>query len=678
MSSFKSMILAIILCIILILLGIEASTQWIAALLHYPVQFGRPWLVVGGMPIYQPKFFVWWYWYGVYAPRLFERAAFASYLGAIWGVVAVMIAAARRDCNLKQATTYGTARWAEPKDIKNAGLLHGKGVILGLTETGQYLRHDGPEHVMVMAPTRSGKGVGIIIPTLLTWPHSVLVTDIKGENWGITAGFRQQCLGNKVLKFDPTASDGSSVRFNPLDEIRLRTVNEVRDVQNIADMLVDPQGTGQLDHWSKTGHALLVGVALHLKYILPNATLADIVRFLSHPERSFVESLELMMNAVHDNQGTFQKIYRVDEVTHPVVAEAARELLNKSENERSGVLSTAMSFLELYRDPVVAANTAVSEFAIADLMNYDQPVSLYLVVPPSDINRTRPLVRMILNQVVRRLTEVMKFKMGRPQVDYKHRLLLLLDEFPALGRLDAFETALAYIAGYGLKALLIIQSLNQLTKTYSQSNSIIDNCHIRVVYTPNDEKTPEFISKLLGTKTEIVETKSFQGDRMAPWLPRMSTAVQHVARPLLTPGEVSQLPEQNEIIFVAGHSPIWARKVKYYSDRNFKFRLFEAPEKSDVIVSQAAVINSTAEPVVQTEDAFLPKTPNDSGDTEFFDDNQHDYVHGHDQTDPNHGHEHQENAIADETNDFQDFAPEDPNLNSGATAPDQTFDFDIM
>jgi type IV secretion system protein VirD4 len=125
-------------------------------------------------------------------------------------------------------------------------------------------------------------------------------------------------------------------------------------------------------------------------------------------------------------------------------------------------------------------------------------------------NRTRPLVRMILNQVVRRLTEVMKFKMGRPQLNYRHRLLLLLDEFPALGRLDAFETALAHIAGYGLKALLIIQSLNQLTKTYSQSNSIVDNCHIRVVYTPNDEKTPEFISKLLGTKTEVVEPKVFR------------------------------------------------------------------------------------------------------------------------------------------------------------------------
>jgi type IV secretion system protein VirD4 len=678
MKGLNGFLLSLALCGLIILLGLEVSTQWIAALLHYPAQFGPAWLFVGGMPVYPPKFFIWWYWYGVYAPRLFDRAALATYGGVILGVGAVIGVGTRRDRNAKTATTHGSARWAERLDIKKAGLLEGKGVVLGLNDNGHYLRHDGPEHVMVMAPTRSGKGVGIIIPTLLTWPHSVLVTDIKGENWGITAGFRQQRLGNKVLKFDPTASDGSSVRFNPLDEIRLRTVNEVRDVQNIADMLVDPQGTGQLDHWSKTGHALLVGVVLHLKYTLPQATLADVAKFLSNPERSFMESLGEMMNTIHDRENTFQKIYRVNDVTHPVVAEAARELLNKSENERSGVLSTAMSFLGLYRDPVVAANTAVSDFAIADLMNHTRPVSLYLVVPPSDINRTRPLIRMLLNQVVRRLTEKLEFKMGRQTRDYQYRLLLLLDEFPALGRLDAFETALAYIAGYGLKALLIIQSLNQLTKTYSQSNSIVDNCHIRVVFTPNDDKTPEFISKLLGTKTEIVETKSFQGGRLNLWLPRMSTAVQHTARPLLTPGEVSQLPEDREIIFVAGRPPIWGRKVKYYNDRNFQVRLLEAPPKSDVIVTN---LDNDYHAILQSlshETAAAAQPVGNGGDTEFFDDCQHDYIHGHDQTDPNYGHNHPEPEQIAEPNGRQDCGTGSANPDSQGSVTEDVWNFEIM
>jgi len=182
---------------------------------------------------------------------------------------------------------------------------------------------------------------------------------------------------------------------------------------------------------------------------------------------------------------------------HPLVAQAAREMLNRSENERSGVFSTAMSCLGLYRDPVVARNTASSDFRIADLMNADVPASLYLVVPPSDLTRTRPVIRLLLNQIGRRLTESMTVG---DKTAYKHRLLLLLDEFPSLGRLEFFETALAFIAGYGLKALLIAQSLNQLEKAYGPHNSILDNCHIRLTYAANDDKTAKRISDLLGLR----------------------------------------------------------------------------------------------------------------------------------------------------------------------------------
>lgn len=450
---------------------------------------------------------------------------------------------------------------------------------------------------MVMAPTRSGKGVGIIIPTLLTWPHSVLVMDIKSENWGKTAGFRKKHLKNIVLKFDPTASDGSSVRFNPLSEIRLRTEDEVRDVQNIADMLVDPQGTGQLDHWAKTGHALLVGVVLHLLYFNENATMADVATFLSDPSQEFEDTLNDMLEAPHDpDEEVFERIYRVKAKTHPKVAEAARELLNKSENERSSVLSTAMSFLGLYRDPIVAHNTSVSEFKISDLMNSVRPVSLYLVIPPSDITRLKPLMRLVLNQIIRRQIEKMEFKDGREVKQYKHRLLLLIDEFPALGRLDTFEASMAYIAGYGLKALLVVQSLNQLNKTYTDNNAIIDNCHIRVVYTPNDVKTPEFISKLLGTKTEIVENQSYSGSRMNVWLGKVTLSTQETQRALLTPGELGTFPSNEEIVFVAGTPPIRANKVTYYEDVNFKWRQMEAPAVSDKIYKKPDIMPAAIMP----------------------------------------------------------------------------------
>ncbi len=202
------------------------------------------------------------------------------------------------------------------------------------------------------------------------------------------------------------------------------------------------------DHWQTTAHSLLSGAILHVLYAEADKTLAGVARFLSNPSRTQKQTLKHMLTTSHLPAGP-----------HPVVAQAAREMLNKSMNELSGVFSTAMACLGLYRDPVVARATSESDFRIADLMHADAPVSLYLVVPPSDLTRTRPIIRLMLNQIGRRLTESMQVG---GKAAYKHRLLLLLDEFPSLGKLEFFETALAFIASYGLKAFLIAQSLNQL------------------------------------------------------------------------------------------------------------------------------------------------------------------------------------------------------------------------
>jgi type IV secretion system protein VirD4 len=256
---------------------------------------------------------------------------------------------------------------------------------------------------------------------------------------------------------------------------------------------------------------------------------------------------------------------------HPVIASAARELLNKSDNERSGVLSTAMSFLGLYRDPVVAEVTRRCDWRIADIVGAKQPTSLYLVVPPSDIARTKPLIRLILNQIGRRLTEDLKAKGNR------HRLLLMLDEFPALGRLDFFESALAFMAGYGLKAFLIAQSLNQIEKAYGPNNSILDNCHVRVSFATNDERTAKRVSDALGTATEMRAMRNYAGHRLSPWLGHLMVSRSETARPLLTPGEIMQLPPTDEIVMVAGTPPIRAKKARYYEDRRFKDRIMAPP-----------------------------------------------------------------------------------------------------
>jgi len=398
-----------------------------------------------------------------------------------------------------------------------------------------------------------------VVPTLLSWPASAVIHDIKGENWQITAGWRSRF--SHCLLFNPT--DPKSAAYNPLLEVR-RGAHEVRDVQNIADILVDPEGAlERRNHWEKTSHALLVGAILHVLYAGTDKTLRGVANFLSDPACPFELTLHRMMTTKH-----------LGDAPHPVVASAAREVLNKSDNERSGVLSTAMSFLGLYRDPTVAEVTSRCDWRIADLIASESPVSLYLVVPPSDISRTKPLVRLILNQIGRRLTESLD---GSDGIARRHKLLLMLDEFPALGRLDFFETALAFMAGYGIRSFLIAQSLNQIDKAYGQNHSILDNCHVRVTFATNDERTAKRISETLGTATELRAQRNYAGHRLAPWLGHLMVSRQETARPLLTPGEVMQLPPDDAVVMVSSLAPIKAKKLRYYADTNFKRRVLPPP-----------------------------------------------------------------------------------------------------
>jgi type IV secretion system protein VirD4 len=581
----------IILVLLVVLVALWCATEWTAWSLGWSPRLGEPLFVILDMPVYVPwAFFGWWYSFDAYAPDVFDRGGLIAGSGGVAAIVIAVTGSILRARWDKRVSTFGSARWAEGRDLRKSGLLEPAGVFLGQAH-GSYLRHDGPDHVMAFAPTRSGKGVGLVVPTLLSWPHSVLVHDIKGENWQLTSGWRSEF--SHCLRFDPT--DVASAHFNPLMEVR-KGPCEVRDVQNIADILVDPQGKlGDLGHWVDKANSLLVGVILHVLYAEREKTLARVASFLADPDRTFRTTLSIMLQTNHLGTSEAPKV-------HPVVAETARELMNQSENELSGVLSTALRFLSLYRDPVIAEVTSRSDFRIEDMVSGDRPLSLYLVVPPSDLSRTKPLMRLILNQVGRRLTEHLDVRpsvMARgkslalnilgacgllaPQVSSaepksRRRVLFMLDEFPALGRLDFFESALAYMAGYGLKAFLIAQSLNQIEKAYGPSNAILDNCHVRVAFATNDERTAKRISDALGTKTEQRAMKNYAGHRLAPWLSHKMVSRQETARQLLTPGEVMQLPADQELVLVAGSPPVRAFKLRYYEDQNFTERLKDAPD----------------------------------------------------------------------------------------------------
>lgn len=566
MSPTKLLIGQIVLVFAIIIASIWVATQWTAEALGHQPRLGTPWFMAGDAPVYKPwRLFQWWYAYEPYAPGVFNKAGIMAASGGFLGAFTAILCSLWRARQKKFVTTYGSARWAAKKDIEAAGLFEPEGVFLGRWKS-HYLRHHGPEHVMAFAPTRSGKGVGLVVPTLLSWTESAVIHDIKGENWDLTAGWRSTF--SHCLLFDPTNPDSS--RYDPLLEVR-RGENEVRDVQNIADILVDPEGSlERRNHWEKTGHALLVGVILHVLYAEEDKTLAGCAKFLSDPRRPIEATLKLMMSSNHIGTDEAPR-------AHPVVAQAARELLNKAENERSGVLSTAMSFLGLYRDPVVARVTAASDWRIADLIDAERPASLYLVVPPSDISRTKPLIRLILNQIGRRLTETL------PDQDTKRRrVLMMLDEFPALGRLDFFESALAFMAGYGIRAYLIAQSLNQIEKAYGPNNAILDNCHVRIAFATNDERTAKRISDAIGTTTEQRAQRNYAGHRLAPWLSHVMVSAQETQRALITPGEVMQLPPDEEIVMVSGTPPIRGHKLRYFEDGNFTARLFDPPKAAAV------------------------------------------------------------------------------------------------
>ncbi|MEG3125090.1 conjugal transfer protein TraG [Sphingomonas sp. GB1N7] len=544
--------------LLIVLLTLWGATQWTAHALGYQPQLQPIWFTLWRTPIYPPPaFFWWWFSYDAYAPAIFLRGAAIAASGGFLSIAVAICMSVWRAREQKNALTFGSARWATPEEVKTGGMLGDAGVVLGRM-SGSYLRHDGPEHVLCFAPTRSGKGVGLVVPTLLTWPGSCIVHDIKGENWTLTAGFRARI--GRVLLFDPT--NAASSRYNPLLEVR-KGEWEVRDVQNVADVLVDPEGSlEKRNHWEKTSHSLLVGAILHVLYAEQNKTLAGVAAFLSDPKRPIETALKAMITTPHLGAAG----------VHPVIASAAQELLNKSENEMSGVLSTAMSFLGLYRDPIVAAVTGACDWRIADLVDGTRPASLYLVVPPSDISRTKPLIRLILNQIGRRLTEDLNTKSKR------QRVLLMLDEFPALGRLDFFESALAFMAGYGIKGFLIAQSLNQIEKAYGPNNAILDNCHVRVSFATNDERTAKRISDALGTATEMRAMRNYAGHRLSPWLGHLMVSRSETARPLLTPGEVMQLPPDDEIVMAAGVAPIRATKARYFADRQFDPRLLPPPD----------------------------------------------------------------------------------------------------
>jgi type IV secretion system protein VirD4 len=604
--------------------GVQAATQYFAYSFNYQDLLG-PHL----SHIYAPwSYFKWYSAWNERLPDAFQAAGSVGTMVAAGGLVLTALTSMIR-ANSSKANEYlhGSARWADEQDIKQSGLLgNDEGVYVGAWEDKsgqlQYLRHNGPEHVLTYAPTRSGKGVGLVVPTLLSWAQSAVITDLKGELWAMTAGWRKQYAKNICLKFEPAAANGS-VAWNPLDEIRIGTEYEVGDVQNLATLIVDPDGKGLNDHWQKTSQALLVGVILHVLYKHKNegtpATLPYVDSIMADPERDTGELWMEMTQTGH-----------VNGENHPVVGSAGRDMMDRPEEEAGSVLSTAKSYLALYRDPVVGRNVSESHFKIRDLMNHDDPVSLYIVTQPNDKARLRPLVRIMLNMIVRLLADKMEFervdnqptawervkrafglgsentKRVQAKKTYKHRLLAMIDEFPSLGKLEIIQESLAFLAGYGIKFYLICQDINQLRSRetgYGPDETITSNCHVQNAYPPNRTETAEHLSKLTGQTTVIKEQITTSGKRASAMLGGVSKTMQEVQRPLLTVDECLRMPGPKKnaeglitergdmVVYVAGFPAIYGKQPLFFQDEIFSLRASVAEPKTTDRIRTAPAAN---------------------------------------------------------------------------------------
>ena len=620
----KRLMLFLALFAYVILLNV-AATQYLAYVFNYSPALGQH-----HSHFYNP--FLWITWVLQFGTEYHTQCAivvFTFSVAALAGIIIALIAIGLKTrTNISTDNLHGTAHFATFDEVKATGLIpneneKGKGVYCGSYKDPEgnihYLRHNGPEHIAAIAPTRSGKGVGLVVPTLLSWPESLFVLDTKGENYAMTAGWRKKYANNKILRFDPAEPDvGCS--WNPLGEIRYKTRYQTADARNIALMVIDDNGKGiEGDHFKTAAVELIAGLILFALYsserVGRTPCLQDCAQMLSgvgdfainsdgsdnaaddtddEEERKATQAI-LFTEMKNFKPSADEKHAVADHEAQLVINGIGSRLLDTPSKELGSIVSTAENALALYRDPIVGQNTRYNDFFISDLMDAETPVSLYFITTPRNSNRMRPLARLLLTQIVGQLCDQMTFDSGRSKTVHKHRLLLMLDEFPTLGRLDIFETALAYIAGYGIKAYIITQDVQQLYKAYTTNESIISNCLVRIAYAPNKVETAEWLSKMAGQTTVVHEKISTSGKKFGLALEQVSTSYEETSRPLLTPDEIMRLPgpvkdkagnilEPGEmLIFVAGNSVIKGVQILYFLDPVFSKRSKISPPPTDYL-----------------------------------------------------------------------------------------------
>lgn len=445
----------------------------------------------------------------------------------------------------KPESVHGDAKWADEAIIKKAGLRSKKGILLGKNKRG-LLVADGYQHALLFAPTGSGKGVGFVVPNLLFWEESLFCHDIKLENYELTSGYRESS-GQKVFLWNPASPDGITHCYNPLDWVSLKPGQMVDDVQKISSLLLPEQ-----DFWVNEARSLFVGIVLSF-FAQENKlrSFGEVVRTIRSDDVSYNFAVLL------DTKG---------KTMHRVAYMNLAAFLQKADKERSGVISTLNSSLELWANPLIDTATASSDFNIQEFKKVRTTV--YVGLTPDNIKRLQPLMQVFYQQATEFLCRTM------PSKDEPYGVLFMMDEFPTLGKMEQFMNGIAYFRGYKVRLFLIIQDTEQLKGIYEDSgmNSFLSNATYRITFAANNMETANLISQLIGNKT--VEQVSVNKPKFFDMNPASRTLqVSQTQRALLLPQEVIMLPRDDQILLIESTSPIKSKKIKYFEEPMFKKRL---------------------------------------------------------------------------------------------------------
>ena len=441
---------------------------------------------------------------------------------------------------------YGSASWANQSEIERANLRSKHGMLLGKDSVGYFVA-DGFQHSLLFAPTGSGKGVGFVIPNLLFWDHSVVVHDIKLENHQLTSGWRSK-KGQEIYVWEPSNPDGVTHCYNPIDWVSAKPGQMVDDVQKISNLIMPEK-----DFWNNEARSLFLGVVL---YLIADDTktksFGEVVRTMRSDD--VVYNLAVVLDTLGD-------------AIHPVSYMNIAAFLQKADKERSGVVSTMNSSLELWANPLIDAATASSDFNVMEFKK--KRTTVFVGLTPDNIQRLQKLMQVFYQQASEFLSRKMPDEKEEP-----YGVMFLLDEFPTLGKMEAFKAGIAYFRGYRVRLFLIIQDTQQLKGTYEEAgmNSFLSNSTFRITFAANNYETANLISQLCGNKT--VEQTSYNKPLFFDL--NVSTRTQNVSkvqRALLLPQEVITLPRDDQIVLIESFPPIRSKKIKYYEDKFFTSRL---------------------------------------------------------------------------------------------------------